>query len=188
MRMQFAATDGKIPILVLIDVQREYTSPGRPFHIKSIGPSLENCRRMLDFARANSWPVGHVRHLQDGHLFNEGLEYSRFVAGFEPLPNEMLFTKSKLSCYSSEPFCQFMESARAEEVYLVGYNSQMCCLSTVVQGHHLGHRFNYVADASCARATANAGELDAHRHATDIIGIYARVLQTDEVLRTAAAA
>jgi nicotinamidase-related amidase len=173
---------------VLIDVQREYTSPGRPFQIKSIGSSLANCRRMLDFARMHSWPIAHVRHLQDGHLFNESLEYSRFVEGFEPLPGEMLFTKSKLSCYSSQPFRSFMESARQEDVYLVGYNTQMCCLSTVVEGYHLGHRFNYVADASCARATPNACEQEAHRHAVDIVANYARVMLTDQVVQTPAAA
>jgi len=188
MGMQFASPHARIPILVLIDVQREYVAPGRPFHIAGIGPSLENCRRMLAHARANCWPVAHVRHLQAGHLFNEGLEYSRFVEGFEPLPSEMLFTKSSLSCYSSEAFAGFMESARQEDVYLVGYNAQMCCLSTIVEGYHRGHRFNYVADASCARATAHAGELEAHRHACDIISIYATLVSTGEVVKAQAAA
>jgi len=188
MKMQFATPGGKIPILVLIDVQREYVSPGRPFHIAGIGPSLENCRRLLAHARANSWPIAHVRHFGASHLFNEALEYSRFVEGFEPLPNEMLFTKTKLSCYSSEPFRLFMDSAREEDVYIVGYNTQMCCLSTVVDGYHRGHRFNYVADASCARATPHASEQEAHRHACDIIAIYANLRSTSDIAKASAAA
>ena len=74
------------------------------------------------------------------------------------------------------------------EVCLAGYVAQLCCLSTIVEGFHRGHRVNYVADASCARATAHAGEQEAHRHASDIIGIYANLVATDQIVTTAAAA
>ena len=172
----------RTPILINIDIQREYTTQGRPFYLNGIEPSLRNCRRLLRHARASSWPVIHVRHIQKkGHLFDEAMEFSRFVEGFEPLPNEPVFTKSNLSCYSDPAFGRMMESACHDRVYVAGYNSLMCCLSTLVDAFHRGHRLNYVADASLARATKSADEAEAHRHATEILSIYADIVSTDQV-------
>jgi ureidoacrylate peracid hydrolase len=173
----------RTPILINIDIQREYTTPGRPFHLAGIEASLRNCRRLLRHARTNRWPVMHVRHVQTtGHLFGEGMEFSRFVEGFEPLPNEPVFTKSNLSCYSDEGFRRMMDGAHQDQVFVAGYNSLMCCLSTLVDAFHRGHRLHYVADASLARATRCADEAEAHRHATEILSIYADIVTTDEVL------
>ncbi len=38
-------------VLVLIDIQKEYTTPGRAFSLKGIEQSLSNAKRILDFAR-----------------------------------------------------------------------------------------------------------------------------------------
>jgi nicotinamidase-related amidase len=174
---------GETPLLLLIDVQREYTTAGRPFHLQGIGPSLENCRRLLGHAREKSWPIAHVRHVQQGQLFNEALPYSLFVEGFEPRAEEMVFTKGNLSCYTNDGFRRLMEAVDGEPVFLAGYNSLMCCLSTLIQAFHEGQRLNFVADASLARATAHADEQTAHLHATDIISIYANLVKTSDVLQ-----
>jgi ureidoacrylate peracid hydrolase len=55
--------------LVLVDIQREYTTSGRPFHLRGIAPSLANCRLILEHARHLSWPVMHVQHVQEGPVF-----------------------------------------------------------------------------------------------------------------------
>ena len=169
-------------LVIAIDIQREYVTPGRPFYLNGIEGPLANCRRVIDHARAMSWPFAHVRHIQQGHVFNEDLPYSRFIEGFEPLGHEAVFTKSNLSCYSDPHFQHFMGSIRDEEVFLIGFNSTMCCLSTIIDGYHRGNKFIFVHDASLARATKHANEQDAHVHATDTISIYARTMTTDEVV------
>ena len=62
--------------LIVIDIQREYISTGRSFHIGSIGPSLQNAYLMLQHARKEGWPIVHVQHLQDGNLFNAASDTS----------------------------------------------------------------------------------------------------------------
>ena len=52
------------PLLIAIDIQREYTPVGRPYYINGVEPSVENCRRILSHARDQRWPVAHVRHVQ----------------------------------------------------------------------------------------------------------------------------
>lgn len=173
---------GQSPLLIVIDVQREYTTPGRPFYLNGIEESLENCRRVLAHARTMSWPIAHIRHVQDGQLFNGSMPFSRFVEGFEPLPAEMVFTKHNFSCYSNDEFSRLMRSTNGERIYVIGYNSLMCCLSTIVAAFHEGHRMTFVADSSLARSTKSGNEAEAHRYATDIISIYADLATTDEVL------
>lgn len=169
-------------MIVAVEIQREYTTAGRPYYLQQVEQPLGNCRRLFAHARANRWPVIHVRQIGHGHLFSEHLEFARFVEGFEPLPHESLFTKRISSCYSCDAFNGMMEWARCETVYLIGFTSTLSCLATVVEGYHRGHEFSFVADASLARATAYADEATAHLHATDIIASFAHVVTTERIL------
>ena len=173
---------GETPLLIAIEIQREYTTPGRPYFMEGIDESLENCRRILAHARDQNWTVAHVRHEQPGSVFGQSHTATQFVKGFEPLPHEYLFTKGNFSCYSDPGFEKFMETSRPEQVYLIGYSSPMCCLSTIVEGYHRGHELSFVTDASLARATPNAEEKTAHMHATHIISFYANLVETSEVI------
>jgi ureidoacrylate peracid hydrolase len=170
------------PLLIAIDIQREYITPGRPYCLNGVDESLENCRDILAHARARRWQIAHVRHVQPGPLFNENHAATQFVKGFEPLPHEYLFTKNNFSAYSNTGFARFMEHSRPEQVYIIGYNSLMCCLSTIIEGYHRGHELTFVKDASLARATPAANEAEAHVHATHIISFYANVMAADEVM------
>lgn len=170
------------PLLVAIDIQREYTTEGRPFYLKGIKESLGNCKAVLDHARAQRWPVAHVRHIQKGHVFSETNSCSMFVEGFEPLPHEFLFTKSNFTCYSCAGFANFMEWSQSDRIFIIGYNSSMCCLSTIIDGYNRGHELTFVHDASLARPTSNADERSAHLHVIDIIKLYSEVISSVEVL------
>ena len=50
------------PLLIAIEIQREYTTKGRPYFMEGIDESLENCRKVLTHAREKNWTVAHVRH------------------------------------------------------------------------------------------------------------------------------
>lgn len=171
-----------VPVLVSLDLQREYVTPGRPYCLEYIDQSLENCRRLLNHAREQKWPVAHVRYIQDGHLFNARLPYSRFIEGFEPMAYEMVFTRDKFSCFASPEFSNFMETARHSPVFIMGFNTQMCCLSTLVDALHRGMRLKYIVDASLARATMQGDERQTHDWLLEVLSIYADLVTTDAVL------
>jgi nicotinamidase-related amidase len=171
-------------VLVVVDIQREYVTPGRPFHIQSIGPSLEKARQVLEAARARGWPIYHVRHLQSGSHFTRDGEHSGFIPGFEPQAGEREIHKSDFSCYSAPEFAEAMRqhAARGDEVVIIGYGSTMCCLSTIIDGYHRGQRLAFVPDASRAKASQRFNEESLHAHAVDIISTYARVKAADQVV------
>lgn len=165
--------------LVVIDVQREYTTPGRLFNIKSIDASLGRARTMLQHARAEGWPIVHVQHLRDGQIFNPNSEMSDFVEGFTPNVGEGHAIKEKYSSFSSQEFSNFVAGHADREFLVVGYGTTMCCLSTIVEGYHKGFRFALVEDACAARAAGDLSEESMHKHAAAILGTFARITTTD---------
>ena len=170
------------PTIVLIDVQNEYVTPGRPFFLQEVRPSLDNIQRLLTQARKLFWKVIHVQHFQDGPLFNPNDVYSDFISEFSPRSDEEIIVKNKLSPFTNPAFEQAI-SAASGEILIAGYGSTMCCLATVVDAALFGRKFTFVHDASWARAPGpDFTEAETHRHATAIIGIHGRLQTTDALL------
>lgn len=169
-------------ILVVIDIQCEYVTAGRPFHIASIAPSLANAQVLLQHARKNAWPIVHVQHMQDGAIFNRDSEYSDFVDGFAPIEGETQVAKGNYSSFSSPDFTNFVkaqvEADASCEFIVVGYGTTMCCLSTIVEGYHRGYSFALVEDATAALASGDLTEESVQRHAVATLGRFARVTST----------
>jgi ureidoacrylate peracid hydrolase len=164
--------------LVVIDVQREYTTYGRHFHIENIANSLKNAKTMLDYAREHAWPIVHVQHLQDGGIFNRTSEFSNFIDGFYPREGERLAAKGKYSSFSSSAFSKFAEEYSDHELVVIGYGTTMCCLSTIVDGFHRGYKFALVEDACAARSSKRFSEQSMHEHAIAILEPFARIART----------
>ncbi|MEB0043346.1 MULTISPECIES: cysteine hydrolase [unclassified Pseudomonas] len=165
--------------LIVIDIQREYISTGRSFHIGSIGPSLQNAYLMLQHARKEGWPIVHVQHLQDGNLFNAASDTSDFIDGFVPEGGETHAIKGNYSSFSSPDFVDFVKQHADHEFVVIGYGTTMCCLSTIVEGYHRGYRFALVEDASAALAAEGKSEASMHQHAAAILKPFARVTSTE---------
>ncbi|MFA6409394.1 MAG: isochorismatase family protein, partial [Gammaproteobacteria bacterium] len=121
-------------ILILIDIQKEYTSSNRSFYLKGIHPSLDNCKSLLTKARQLDWSIVHVKHLADesSSTFNPKEEFSQFAVGFEPKQGELVFIKNDRSCFTCKDFKDFIEKHKSDDIYVIGYNTPMCILSTMV--------------------------------------------------------
>ncbi|MCS1350244.1 cysteine hydrolase [Mechercharimyces sp. CAU 1602] len=167
--------------LIMIDVQKEYITDGRPFCIETIGPSLEKAKEALEHARDEGWTILHVRHLQEGSIFHPDSEYSQFVSGFEPLPDEHSFIKGDFSCFSSNEFKEFMESLKGHDIYIAGYGSTMCCLATIIDGYHRGFTFTFIHDASSSKRSDQFDEVTRHQHVIDHLSTFAQMVTTAEV-------
>lgn len=182
-----------MPTLIVIDIQKEYTTPGRLFYLHGIEPSLKKAKELLEFCRSQkNWAIAHVQHFRKesgaGGIFNrETPEFSDFVEGFEPKVDEYYFEKSIYSCYSNPKFAQFMEERKHEPIYLIGYGTTKCVLSTAIEGFHRGHRsLVVVADATLAKAEPGFTESDLHKTMLTVIqSSYAKIENTDDIINSA---
>lgn len=174
-----------MPVLVIVDAQKEYVTKGRPFYLETIGPSLENLQKLLAHARAHDWKIAHMRHEQNSMCFTYGSPYAEFIDGFGPQEGEESMVKSNFSCFSSREFQALVDKYRHEEIIIAGYGTSMCCLSTMIDAHHRGYDFTFVADATCAKRSARFDEQDMKEHIVDILAAFGHLTTTEEILRRA---
>ena len=138
-----------IPTLVLLDLQQEYIAAPRLFSLPEAEAALENCRLALTHARRVGLPVAFLRMVDQSPFFNPVLSYSHWISGFEPLTSEMVFERSKPSCYANREFAHAMSEGGGHFV-LAGFSGEAGCLATAVEAFHRGHRVTYLADASAS--------------------------------------
>jgi nicotinamidase-related amidase len=169
-------------VLVVVDIQREIETEGRPYFIHDLKGSLQNARRVLQHARSCAWTVYHVRHLQEGDLYGHDSPLSLAISGLERGESEVEFIKSDYSCFSSLPFAQAMTRHTADEVVVIGYGSTKCCLATLVDAYGRGQKMTFVADASGSQAFGPKSGEAMHSFASTILETFARVVKTEDVL------
>lgn len=168
--------------LAVIDIQREYITEGRPYCIKGIDASLGNAAKVLGGARLAKIPIVHIKHLNEGTVFNAKSEFSEFVDGFEPNGKERVAIKGDFSSYHSSEYRQFVDENQKRTIIVIGYGSTMCCLSTIIDGYHRGHKYLFVRDASSAKATKMHTTEQIHPIMSDIMTTFAKVNTTEETL------
>lgn len=169
-------------ILCVIDIQKEYNTVGRPFHINEIEESLNNASAVLNHARKNNWDIIHVQHLQEGSIFSKNSPYAGFIEGFEPRENEVVCIKDNFSSFSSPEFRDALDGKENSQIYVLGYGSTMCCLSTIIDGYHRGYKFTFVTDASNAKPTKCLNSRKLHEAANEILQAFCSTKLTKEVL------
>jgi nicotinamidase-related amidase len=173
------ANSANVPIVVLVDMQQEYLAKPRLLAISEINCALDNCRRVLDHARDIGLPVAFMRLLNESAFFNRATPFVRWIEGFEPYRNEMVFEHSSPSCYSCEPFAALMNQSRGG-IVLAGFAGESACLSTLVDAFHRNHRVTYLCDASASHALEDVPADEIHRAVSKISGLYGEVYETTD--------
>lgn len=171
------------PLLVLVDMQREYVEEGRPLYLRDIGDSLARCKRLLDTARQRHWDVAHIFWRRSGPMFNPKTPYWEAIDGFHArATSERVFFKAEPSAYSNELFARMMEERQPAMTYLAGYQGTLACLCTLVDAHDRRHNMAFVGDGSHSAATEAGGEMQTHRTLIEIVRQFGEVISASDLL------
>lgn len=160
-------------------MQQEYLAKPRLLAISEIDRALDNCRKVLDHSRQLGLPVAFIRMVNESAFFNRATPFVRWIEGFEPLRNEMVFERASPSCYSCEPFTALVSQSRGG-IVLVGFAGESACLSTLIDAFHRNHKVTYLTDASASHALDEMSADDVHRAVAKISGVYGEVHETAE--------
>src|SRR5207244_6459205 len=76
------------PLMCFLDLQVEYVAEGRALALEERAPWMENCRRLLAFARAERMSIAHFRQLWRGTLLNPATPFAGWIEEFRPRPSE----------------------------------------------------------------------------------------------------
>jgi nicotinamidase-related amidase len=173
------ANSSNVPIVVFVDMQQEYVAAPRLLAISGIDRALDNCRKVLDHARRIGLPVAFVRMLSESAFFNRATPFARWIEGFEPYRNEMIFERGRPSCYSCESFTALMNQSHGG-IVLAGFAGESSCLSTLIDAFHRNHKVTYLCDASASHALEDVSADEIHRAVSKISGLYGDVHETDD--------
>jgi isochorismate hydrolase len=160
-------------------MQQEYLAEPRLLAISEIDRALNNCRMVRDHARSIGLPVAFIRTLNEGAFFNRATPFVRWIEGFEPHRNKMVFERSSPSCYSCEPFTALVSQSRGG-IVLAGFAGESACLSTLIDAFYRNHRVTYLCDASASHALEDISADEVHRAVSKISGLYGEVYETEE--------
>lgn len=173
-----------VPIVVFVDMQKEYLAAPRLFAIPNIEPAVENCRKVLVHSRKVGLPIVFVRWLeQSAPFFNKATPFVGWIEGFEPQRNEMIFERKRPSCYTSDGFAELMHQGGAD-VVIAGFAGEAACLSTMVDAFHRNHRMTFLTDASASHSLGEMTAENVHSTVSKIAGLYGEVAKTDAWLDT----
>jgi len=136
-------------------MQQEYLAEPRLLAISGIDRALDNCRRVLDYARKVGPPVAFVRTVGEAGVFNPATPCARSIEGFEPCRNEMMFERNSPSCYSCELFTAMVNDA-----------------------FHRDHKVTCLCEASAGGALDEMPAHKADRAVSKISGLYGEVYET----------
>jgi len=167
----------RAPTLVLVDMQQEYISSPRLLAIPDAARAIENCRTALAHAQAIGLPVAFVRWAGKSSLFNAATPFARWIDGFKPTSVDMVFERSRPSCYASNQFAEMMELSGGNFVF-AGFAGEAACLSTAIDAFHRGHRFTYLADASASHPLNGTPADEVQLFIAKLIGLYGDVVET----------
>lgn len=173
------ANAASVPLVVLVDMQQEYLAKPRLLAISEIDHALDNCRKVLNHSRRIGLPVAFVRMFGESVFFNRATPFVRWIEGFEPYRNEMVFERTSPSCYSCEPFAALVNQSGGG-IVLAGFAGEAACLSTLIDAFHRNHKVTYLCDASASHALEDMSADEVHRAVSTISGVYAEVYETAE--------
>lgn len=146
-----------VPVLVCLDLQQEFTAPGRP----SADPRGEEvgsqCAQIIAGARKAGWTLVHA-HLHQGGPLMAGTGLSQPIAGCEPRPGEVLLRRAGVSAYAHPDLDGVLDGCAGAPAYLIGFSAGASLNSTLFDAQDRGHELYLVEDAVGA---ADAGEWSA---------------------------
>jgi nicotinamidase-related amidase len=171
-----------MPLVMFINVQRDFASQDGARYIQSAEHTLERLRALLDWAREHGFPIAHFRQTTEETASGADGRCSAWMEGFTPRANEFVYEHTLPSCFSNESFGHLISWVHQPNLILAGFSGDQSCLSTAIDAFHRYCRVSFVQDCSATASLAGFTEGAAHRVLCNLISFYADVVSADDVM------
>ena len=136
------ARESRSAALLCIGMQQPRNGSGNP-DVAAIAA----CRHLLAYARALGWTVIHSHSRGELGAY-AAAPVTQSIPGLEPLPSEPVHLQAGLSALNARVL-DLLDSRCEEDIWLAGFLTPPCLLSTLLAGVERGLRIGVVADATC---------------------------------------
>ena len=187
--------------LLLIDVQKVYTTPGSPLFVMGHEKAIANMNRLARaFAAAGETIiyVGH-EHKKDGSDFGRMFDYlgtpaePGFVKGTPDVDYDSAISiaspafhiiKQRYSCFPATDLADILRENRVDTVVVTGFMTNYCCETTARQAHDMDFFVDFIMDATgCPDLSAEVTQEKIKSVvAASLQGGFARVRTTEQFL------
>jgi nicotinamidase-related amidase len=187
--------------LLLIDVQKIYTTPGSPLFIEGHDVAIANMNRLVQAAEKKGDLLVYVRHVHRrdgsdaGRMFDylgssseigflEDSDEIKFDPRLTLSPGALQITKSRYSAFVGTGLGETLRQRQVDRIVVTGFMTNYCCETTARHGHDLDYYVDFVIDATgCPDASAEVTQpLIKTVTSAVLLGGFARVCTTDEYL------
>jgi nicotinamidase-related amidase len=166
------------PLLICLDLQRDYVATGRPRYAPANAAVAEACIGVLKRARAGGWRIVHSQRQRALEAAFGAALFNAPIEGLRPLISEPVFIRRCLSAFSEPEFAAELHEAKADTVYLIGFSLADTCLATTLAAVDHGLTLTLIEDA--LGGVAADGE-PAARFARSILSPFARFIASQDI-------
>jgi nicotinamidase-related amidase len=178
--------------LIIVDIQEFYFEDGFMPLVGSV-EAAQSAQRVLEYFRANGWPVVHVQHLPDG-TDTPGQDVQpaafRIRKEVEPKTGEVVIGKHHPNSFRETSLQDELTKLDVDQLVIVGMQTHMCLEAATRAAADFGYQVTVVGDACATRdleyggSTVPAAQVHASTLAS-INGAYATVVSSEEFLKAA---
>lgn len=174
------------PVLLLIDIQRDYF-PGGRHPLGGPDAAAEAASRVLEAQRNRGGAIVHVRHESASGFLEAGTPGAEIDVRVAPRGAEPVVVKRAPNAFLGTDLEQRLHDLGAEELVVAGMMTSMCVDATVRAAADFGFRVTVVADGCAAPDLEFDGVAvpAASVHAAFLAALgsaYARVVPSSELL------
>lgn len=136
--------------LILIDCQNTYREG--VMQLTGVEEALEECRTLLERARAAGIPIFHIQHdAGPGSPYDIRERIGAIADVVAPQGDEAVITKHLPNSFAQTELHDRLQQAGVENIVLAGFMTHMCVNSTAHGGFNLGYAPTVVASATASR-------------------------------------
>lgn len=187
--------------LLLIDVQRVYTTKGSPLFVEDHETAIMNMNRLIERATARGDLTVYVRHVHKrdgsdaGRMFDYlvSLDESRFQkhtdrVALDPRlhldPQGIHIVKNRYSAFTRTSLDYMLWARKIDRVVVTGFMTNYCCEATARHAHDLDYFVDFIIDATgCPDVSEELGQQQVKSVVTAVLQTgFARVFRTEEYL------
>lgn len=167
--------------LLVIDVQRAYTTGSLPIAYPPVAQSIHHIGVAMDVAAAHHIPIVVVQHSG----FGEGSHDWELHEVVTSRHWDHHIDKALPSAFAGTDLAQWIEAHGIDTLTIVGYMTQNCNASTIYEARHRTLHVEYLSDATGAVAYANKAGAATAEEVHRVMGVifesnFAAVLTTAE--------
>lgn len=187
--------------LLLIDVQKIYTTAGSPLFVEGNDVAIANMNRLIDHAAARGDFIVYVKHVhkKDGSDAGRMFDFTgqrgeiSFVEGTADVDLDprlkfqkgvLTITKGRYSAFVGTGLDETLKREKVNRIAVTGFMTNYCCETTARQGHDLDYYVDFIMDATgCPDASAEIRQpLIKSVTGAVLAGGFACVMSTDDYL------